>query len=317
MLNIKNAYLVSLSISTAGLLGERKDKDASRLVTSTYGTTSRAAKASKFLIDRSDKSVKAVVAAAQQARLTFYRFSFAFEGTMRMIPSQASDDFDTAIAADVKAFDAAVIDYARNNYPRLYVKAEHDLGQMFDRSQYPSASALESMFNFSLTKWPMPQGSNFMADIAETAANNAKASIETALNDRFSGAFADLIGRVEQNVAHYVDKVAAYTVKANGNGKEAVDGIFRDSLVENVRDIAKLARKLNLWESPEIELLASRAEMLATVSADSLRASDNTRQTQVTQGKNILAQIEAIKSRSQVRHTMAQEHADTANEYGL
>src|SRR6266404_7879147 len=166
----KSAMLVSVSIVNGGLLGERRDNVASLLVENTYSVAHRRTKASKYLIDRRHKAVKQVVAASQRVREVVYRFTLPWgDDKSRLLPVKLAEIFRDKINVAVLEFQEARENYIQH-YPALVAASERDLGELFDRLQYPPTDRIRDLFTTKISYWPIPESNNFIAEISEEAA---------------------------------------------------------------------------------------------------------------------------------------------------
>ena len=288
----RRAMLVSVTIKLEGLLGERRDRGASELVENHYLVASRRAKDSKYLIDRKHPKVKAVIAAAQQVRAVMYRYTFPWgDSNLRLLPVKAHDEFKHALDKALDDLKDCQEQYLQV-YPMLVKMSESDLGGLFDKNEYPHVDRVRTMFKASTGYWPMPEGGHFVADIAALAAKEARETIEHDNAVRTSQAINELIARVEQTVTIFVDKLAAYR-KDEATNKSY--GIFRDSLVSNVKDMARLIRTLNFTDAPELNDLAKHVERLGAYSAEALRDNEYVRAIMVTDGQSLLARLDGLR----------------------
>ena len=289
----RRAMLVSVSIKLEGLLGERRDKQASSMVTSTYSVAENRAKASKYLINRKHTSVKGVIAAAQQVRAVVYRYTFPFgDSALRLLPSKAHDEFSRKLKESVAGLNES-LDRYYTFYPFLVQQSESELGALFDNSQYPSVEKVKQMFKISIGYLPMPETQNFIADIANEAADEARNTIVQQTRDASQEAFQDVVSRVEKTVSCLVDSLSSYKPKVSGNDK--VEGIFRDSLIENVKDISRLISVLNFTEDTTITKLSVQLDRLARYGAGTLRDNHHHRHLVINEGKDLMATLEAMK----------------------
>src|SRR6266702_918083 len=174
----KSAMLVSVSIVNGGLLGERRDSQASELVETSFNVAPKRTKVSKYLIDRKHKSVKQVVAASQRVREIVYRYTMPWgDDKSRLLPVKLADDFRAKISVAILDLDEARENYIQH-YPALVAASERDLGELFDRSQYPPIDHIRDLFTTKISYWPIPDSNHFLAEISEEAAKEAKDSIE-------------------------------------------------------------------------------------------------------------------------------------------
>ena len=291
----RHAMLVSITIKLEGLLGERRDRGASELVETTYSVAHKRAKASKYLIDRRNAKVKAVIAAAQQVRAVAYRYTFPWgDSNLRLLPVTVHTQFKNDLEVSLSGLNHAIDEYVKI-YPQLVKDSETELNGLFDSGEYPHVSKVRSMFKISSGYWPVPDSGHFVADIANEAADEARQSIIHDNSQRTADAINHLIARVEQTVKHFVDKLGAYRTEIDKFGKEKIFGIFRDSLVENVRDMSVLVRKLNFTNDASIEQLGKHLDRLTVSSADFLRENAETRQNMVLEGQALLAKLDAFR----------------------
>lgn len=291
----KSAMLVSANIVNGGLLGERRDTQASELVESTFNVAYRRTKASKFLIDRKHKAVKRVVAASQRVREVVYRFTMPWgDDKSRLLPVRLTDDFKRNLKKAIYELEAARDDYVIQ-YPALVAASECDLGGLFDRSQYPPPSKVRDMFKTRVAYWPIPEAGHFVAEIEQEAADEARKLIESEIEQRLLDATYDMVKRAKEVVTTFIDKVEAFRQDGSGNSIST----FRDSLVDNVRDTAYLIERMNLTNNPEINKVVSDLKRLGGFTAFHLRKLPDLRQKALTAGQQILANLTMLDLKDQ------------------
>ena len=258
----KSAMLVSVSIVNGGLLGERRDAVASSLVQNTYGVADRRTKASKYLIDRKHKAVKRVVAASQQVREVAYRYTMPWgDDKTRLLSIKLLDQFRFDLTKAIEELAEARENYILD-FPALVSASERDLGELFDRSQYPSPDRVRDLFSTKVNYWPMPESQNFIADISAEAAQEAKDGIEAEIEQRLLEATYDMVRRAKEVVSAFVDKLEAF--KLGEDGKP--DIIFRDSIVDNISDTANLVERMNLTAHPQINKVVKDLKRIVAIS---------------------------------------------------
>lgn len=265
----KSAMLVSVGIVNGGLLGERRDNTASLLVENTYSVAHRRTKASKYLIDRKHKAVKRVVAASQRVREVVYRYTMPWgDDKSRLLPIKTADEFRVKIAKALAELEEAREQYIQD-YPALVSASERDLGELFDRSQYPSMDKIRDLFTSKVTYWPFPESNHFIADISAKAAKEAKASIKSEIEQRLIAATHDMVRRAKEVVVAFVDKLEKFSVDPETNKSNIT---FRDSLVDNISDTAQLIERMNLTNNPQIKKVVLDLKRLANFAPGKLRA---------------------------------------------
>jgi hypothetical protein len=291
----KCAMLNSVSIKLEGLLGERRDKAASKLVEDHYQTTHNRTKASKHLIDRKHPKVRNVVVAAQSVRAAVYKHTFPWgDSALRLLPSKAFPEFDKKVRDSITELRGCVEEYIRE-YPALVAQAKIDLNGMFDATQYPDQDKLAGMFRVSCNYWPMPASGHFVADIASDAADAARDTIVKETIARSNHAVNDMVSRIESAVSSYVERLSAYVKETDDYGTTTIRNIFRDSLIDNLREISRLTRAMNFTDDAGLEAVANQVERLARVLPDTLRNDKHTRDEMVTEGQQLLAKLNSYR----------------------
>ena len=321
----KSAMLVSANVVNGGLLGERKDDKASALIEDTYNVAERRTKASKFLIDRKHKSVKQVVAASQRVREVVYKYTMPWgDDKTRLLPIKLIDTFKVKIGTALAELEEARENYL-THYPSLVSDSERDLAELFDRSQYPTVEKARLLFKSKVTYWPIPDSAHFIAEIAEESANEAREMIKREIEDRLIEASYDMVRRAKEVVSIYVDKLENYkpakavedeygNKKRNRKGvveKEASNGTaFRDSLVENVKETARLIENMNLTGNPEIAKVVKDLNRLSGFAAYHLRKSDNIRAQALSAGQQMLVNLTMLDLKDQEVSDMVTDASD-------
>ena len=290
----KHAVLVSVNIVNGGLLGERKDRQASELVQQTYQVSDKRAKASKYLIDRNHKAVKRVIAAAQRVREVGYRFSSPWGNEkMRLVTTRCIDEFRVNLEKAIKDLEAAWDDYVRV-YPDLKDQSAFDLGPLFDPSQYPDADKVRALFKISTSYWPFPETGHFVAELSAKAAGEAMQGMEREIEERLIFATNDMVARAQKVVAEFIAKLEAVDAQLHSEGNKAsyrLSGVIRDSIVDNIADTANLIERMNLTENTQIAKVVKDLKRLCVFNAEFWRKNPGQYKNQKPQALNTANEI--------------------------
>ena len=302
--------LVSVNVVNGGLLGERRDSAASALVQSTYQTADRRTKASKFLIDRKHSAVKRVIASSQRVREVVYRFTFPWgNDTMRGLTTKLSDEFKSELGSAITDRQKAIEEYLIH-YPSLVANSENDLGSLFDASQYPGVDRVRDLFRCKVNYWPMPESGHFIADVSAETAKEVKREIEHEIEERLIEATYDMVKRAKVVVAAFVDKLEAF--KLDDKGKP--DIIFRDSLVNNIRDTANLIDRMNLTGNAQVNKIIKDLQRLTdNIDLMLLRSPNHGEQHRLkalTTGQEILINLTMLDLKDQEVSDMVSDTSD-------
>jgi hypothetical protein len=260
-MSLKNsALLIGLNISQ--WVGRKQDRRASSTVESAHGTAQQIGNFSKRLLPKAAE-LEMIQAHASSLRKFFYEntLPWAHDG-MRIISAQNFVAFTSEFRQKQAVFNRAVEDFLAE-YPRLREQARIKLGDLFNEEEYPETHRLKRKFSCEISISPIPDVSDFrveLSDAEKTLFLESQKQVESeALADCYSRLFS-------------VVKTAAERL----NDPEA---IFRDSLIGNISELIQLLPRINPIDDPQLEALRLQVDsVISKVSAESIRASELTRQ---------------------------------------
>ena len=174
------------------------------------------------------------------------------------------------------------------DYPAQVAKAQIELGDMFDESEYPPVDELRRKFRWSFIVEPMPSG-DLRDNLEEGLRKELAAMYEQSTNSRLQAAMQDIWKRLltplNNMSLRLIDKE---------NGKPSG---FQGTLVQNVLEIVDIMKSYNITDDSTMEdiRLQLRAA-LDGVSFDSLKASATLRAQTKAKIDNIIETINNIPS---------------------
>lgn len=255
----QTAMLVSLNVRAYG--AKKEDKSISREVAATHGTTTDAGKYNKVLVpkDKLEPITKACGAMRQ----------FHYENTLpwldegiRILPAANFETYKARMVELQDTYDGAVRAFV-NDWQNIIADARVRLNGMFDIRDYPVD--VRGRFGCALRFMPIPDQGDFRVLIADSERDILRDQIADTLGEAQTAAMRDLWERVAEAVKAMAERLAAYkTVIVDGKAK--VESPFRDSLIENLRDLCGLIPRLNFAGDPQLEAIRQRiqADLLAT-----------------------------------------------------
>jgi len=208
---------------------------------------------------------------------------------MRQFKGQFDNLVETTFLADPRKW----VDWAMNahngtfdakNYPGCQVDASGVV--QFDAEQF--RTAMRKRFYLRTEPLPVPNASHFEESIRLMLGQDAE-SVDLRLADAEAEARREVLRRLIEPVRAMATKLA----EQPKDGKESP--IFRDSLVENLKDIAALAPALNITGDKDIDAMAKQVGALAQVDAEALRKSDETRKCTAEDAQALLKKLEGYK----------------------
>jgi len=238
------AMLVDLNISQ--WTGRKIDRRATQQVAQMNGVDVRVGTYYKSLLDGKElEPIKQLVGAARNYH---YRMTLPWsDAGPRILSSQLYFEYMGEMQLYRSRFDSLYQDFEQR-YALARAEAQRTLGPLFNEDDYPTLGALASKFSFELNVLPLPVADDFRVDLGDDEVERLKKRIEESTKASLAGAVSDMCQRLTQVVDAFIDRL----------GKE--ENIFRDSLVENARQLASLLPKLNVTDDPRIEELCRKLE---------------------------------------------------------
>jgi hypothetical protein len=282
------AMLASVKISAWS--ARRVDKRVTAETNAAQRAAADAGRYNKALIARD--ALAAITTAATAARTAHYALTLPWlDDGARILPAASFQTYTDRMRDLRMDFERAADAFAAS-FSTYVADARHRLGDMFSADDYPAPDAIAGKFAFSTRILPMPDACDFRVDIGDAAAAAIKADIERATADAFAAAQRDCYARVADVVGLMAEKLAAYKPAARDGDR--VEGIFRDSLIANVRDLADALPSLNITGDPTLSAIADRMAGLCDADADTLRQSDTLRAETAARAAAILSDVEAF-----------------------
>lgn len=262
------------------------DKGATQRVLSDNRAASGAGSFHKQLVSK--EALGAIASLVSEARTYHYSQTLAWlDDGPRILPAKRHDAYFAQMDAYGEKFDALTAQFV-DGYQSYVDDAEDMLGDLFRRADYPSHARIASHFRWECSPMPMPDKADFRADLSATALERVRAEMEQRTNEATALAVRDVFERIHERVAAVVEKLSGYK-PADDNGK--VSGIFRDSLINNVRDLVDVLPDLNVTGDARIAQLAKDMATLANYDAITLRENTDLRNATANKAADILQAV--------------------------
>lgn len=270
------ALLVQLSISQ--WMGRKLDKKASKSVTDDAGASRDAARVHKTLLPGCDE-LSNVHSMTNVIRTKFYdnTLPWGLDG-MQVLPSSNYLAYSTDYRKDRNDWYSLVSTFL-GAYEIAKWNAENDkrhtLGALYVPTDYPTAKELEQKFSMDLAIFPVPS-TDFRVQIASEELTRIQQDVEARVAKAQSVAMQEVWQRLFDKVKHIADKCA--DPKA----------IFRDTMIENARELCELLPRLNITDDPNLEALRLEVESKLIHHPDAIRNNPDLRRDTATEAKKIM-----------------------------
>ena len=259
-----SAMLVDLSLSV--WTGRKLDKTVSAEVDVSKNAKGRAGNYHKNLLAGSEKLAEIGKLSSAIRNWSYSQTSPWSDAGTRLLPSTLFFDYKAKLAEYEKMFSDKVVEFLAE-YDVLVSKAAFQLGDLFNREDYPLVDKVQSKFGMYYTFSPVPEAGDFRVDIGEAGMAELKKRYDDAFRYRIESSMKDVWERLHDALSKMSER---FDYDGSGTKK-----IFRDSLVENAQELTGLLKHLNITGDMQMEAMRKRLEgLLSGCDADSFREDD-------------------------------------------
>jgi len=265
-----SAMFVELSIST--WTGRKLDKRATKETTQANGADDRAGSFHKKLLGTCAE-LDAVHKFAGNVRTFHYHSTMPWSDMgMRLLPATAYFDYHKEITGLEQEFTRLVTEFL-TAYQWAQTEAQIKLGNLFSTDDYPLAGMLAGKFKFRCAYQIIPDAGDFRLNVGNDAATYLQDQYQQHYMTQLTNAMNDVWQRTYDSLKHMSEKLD-YPDK----GDKGTRKIFRDSLVDNVRDMLNLLVKFNITNNAQMDnMRVALEDAMYFVSPDALREDDKFR----------------------------------------
>jgi len=281
-----SALIVNLSLSV--WTGRKLDKRVSEEVDQQNSTKTRAGNYHKNLLAGSGKLTE-ITKIANATRSWLYGVTQPWgDNGDRILNMAYFIEFKDRLADYEGQFSTAVNSFL-GDYDTLVAAAAFQLGDLFNREDYPTRETIEAKFGFRYNMIPLPQAGDFRVDIGEDGLRELQTQYEAVLQQRVTGAMTEAWERLHDCLTRMSERLTDDT-DSNGDPKRK---IFRDSLIENAVEVCGLLKSFNITGDTRMDEMRKQLEdAMRGVNADALRDSDSLREQTKRKVDNILSKFD-------------------------
>lgn len=269
----KNAMLVRLTIGVWS--GRKHDKNVSHEAIKMFEASNNAGRFNKCLI--AQEAIKNVQRVSNAARIFHYEQTLPWQDDGdRLLPAKNYFNYMERMKKLQLAFEDVVREFVAA-YPDLKEQAKKSLGKMFNVEEYPDVTKIANKYRYSIIINPIPTSKNFIVDSINGELSIIKKEMDARREDILKEAIGDLWQRMHKVVEHVVEKL------------QDEKTIFRDSLIENVKELVELLPRLNVTNDKDLSDMAKRLEIdICNFDVEDLRADKKSRSKATNNAKKIL-----------------------------
>lgn len=286
----KKAVLATLQISSWGV--RRVDHDATDEVLNKHQANGDAGMFTKRLLA---KDAVADIKRAKWAARSYHmsRTQPWLQAGTRLLPTSLYLEYAKEMQKHKEEFERVVRELIKD-YPKHVKAAERELGSLFNAEDYPTATTLASTYSMDIMIDPVPDKGSFMPGLTIDVADLAeiKTDLEKRMKSQLEAALKDVAERMAEAVGHMVGKLKEYKPANHKKGMKA-SNTFRDSLVENIRELTDLIPSFNLSNDATLDKLHKRLlKEICPIDPNALREDSNVRAKVAKSAQDILDEIQ-------------------------
>jgi len=205
--------------------------------------------------------------------------TYVYENTLpwsdtgiRLLPTLKFMEFNDRMGQLEQEFVTLVNDFVQV-YPSLITAQAMALGDMFDRSEYPSAGEMSHKFSFRLNYMPVPKAGDFRVDVGNEAQEELQKKLAKLADERIELAMQDARDRLKSHLERMMERLKVEEI----NGKVSKSRIH-DTLIEGGLELCDVLKALNLTGDSALESARAKLEsLLRSVDVGDLRKHDSAR----------------------------------------
>ena len=285
----RKAVLVAVNISQWS--ARKLDKKVTEKTNKLHKAKEDAGRFNKLLI--ADKHMDRITKCITKARSFHYEFTQPWtDKGPRILANVLFAKFADGFRPLKRDFNAAV-DHFVEFYPSFVAERREELGDMFVEADYPSVESIRSKFNCDMQVLPFPDVADFRSELDDEAVEEIVSQMNETASGVTDAVMRDTSERIIKYVGHMAKKLATY--KPSGGKDDPAESTFRDSLVENVRDLAELLPAFNMTNDPRLsEIIVRIKDELCVEEADELRDNPVVRATVQKSADEIVAAVNGL-----------------------
>lgn len=175
------------------------------------------------------------------------------------------------------------------DYEKHVAEAKAELGDLFKDEDYPSIDEIKSKFRLDVEPSNVPVASDFRAKVSNADVQAIMKDIEKRTEARLKEAMKDVWARIANVTERMAKKLEEYQPRV---GIKDAEGIFRDSLVTNIRDLVDVLPSLNITDDEKLTAIHKEmVEHLCKFDADELREDERARRKTQRKAKAIYDKV--------------------------
>ena len=192
-----------------------------------------------------------------------------------LLPTVRFEEYRERMESFIHRFNLTALEF-KDLYPQIMDEARRIHNGHFKPELYPAHPNVLEMFGFTLFTAPLPRARDVMVDyLAEDRMLEIRASLEADVARAGVAAGEQIMSRVLACVHKITDRLSE------------PEAVFRDTLIDNLREVLEIAPALNIASSATVANLIAECRVKLLQSPETLRQSPDMRALTAEHAKNI------------------------------
>lgn len=222
------------------------DKNATKTVEAAYHTQKNVGRFQKEIIDSAELKEIDKICAWMRGIHCENTLPWGDNGD-RLLPISNYSNYKAQMDEHISQFNNEVAKFLAK-YPELKKNARERLGGLFDPKNYPSD--VSDKFAIRINYFPVPIAEDIRLDLPSPEIRSIQENVTETVNARLEDAIKDIWMRMEIVLDKMIERLSD------------PDNKFKNSLVDNIAAIIKIAPKLNVFNDPNLTEICKKMEEL-------------------------------------------------------
>lgn len=238
--------------------GKRTDRGASDELIASKSATRDSGAFVKNLLASAGKELKQVHTMGNALRTFVYNTTLPWSSSdgakrgERVLATKSALSFLSDLQGLKKEYDRAVLELV-NVWDVRVQEAMHNLGALADKSDYPDATELASMFSVSVDLKPIPA-------VADFSRLNVPAALAIALSQRHEFAAQTQVANAMADLRQrFIDELTRIDKQMSKVANSEKTRLY-DTLITNMQTLVEMAKNMNLTGNPALDELVQKIE---------------------------------------------------------
>jgi hypothetical protein len=293
------AMVADVSSSALGLT--RTDRQASRKSEQDHAAKDGASTVRVNRFAGADEKIKAIMDLQKEASANLRRNSMQWGNSKRrLLPNANFQRFiegHTSIDDRFKLAVKSLVDDA----DLIIAEAKKNIGTF--NVDLPTKEEMANAFSLSYELEPIPDGRQFgqftgdEADLTGKVSEQLRYQFEENMRASYNSAMLDTAQRLAKPLENLAERMEAYDRREKdlANGKDpGREGYFRDTILENVQQIADVFGNMNVLGDARMDAIAKKLSAFSKLDAEILRKRGDFRVAVAARAKDILKDLDGI-----------------------